>query len=207
MKILLTAFDAFGGETINPAQEAVKRVTNHLNGAQIIKLTVPTVFGAAGDTVTTAIREHTPNAVVYVGQAGGRAGITPERVAINIEDATIPDNAGITLVDKPILPGGPAAYFSTLPVKAMVQAIKGIGLPASLSNSAGTFVCNHLMFRVLHLLNTEYPGMIGGFIHVPFLPGQAASQPKPTPSMELDDIVHGLEAALAALIQSLHKAV
>ena len=207
MKILLTAFDAFGGETINPAQEAVKLVSDHLNGAQIIKLTVPTVFGSAGDTVTTAIREYTPNAVVCVGQAGGRAGITPERVAINIEDATIPDNAGITPVDKPILPGSPAAYFATLPVKAMVQAIKSIGLPASLSNSAGTFVCNHLMFRVLHLLNTEYPGVIGGFIHVPFLPGQAAAQPNPTPSMELDDIVHGLEAALAALIQSLHKAV
>ncbi len=199
MKILLTAFEPFGGEKINPAQEAVKLIPDQLNGADIIKLTVPTVFGAAGDTVAAAIRELAPNAVVCIGQAGGRLGITPERVAINMEDATIPDNAGVTPVDRPILPDAPAAYFATLPIKAMVQAIKDIGLPASLSNSAGTFVCNHLMFRVLHLIYTEYPGMMGGFIHVPFLPEQAAAQSKPAPSMELNDIVHGLQAALIAL--------
>jgi pyroglutamyl-peptidase len=206
MKILLTAFEPFGGEKINPAQEAVKLIPDHLDGAEIIKLTAPTVFGAAGDTVASAIREIKPDAVVCVGQAGGRTGITPERVAINIEDATIPDNAGVTPADRPILPNGPAAYFATLPVKAMVQAIRDIGLPASLSNSAGTFVCNHLMFRVLHLLNTECPGIWGGFIHVPFLPEQAAAQAKPTPSMELTDIVRGLEAALIAVSQHLGKA-
>ncbi len=200
MKILLTAFEPFGGEGINPALEAVNLVSGQIAGAQIMKLTVPTVFGLAAHVVTEAIRSHRPQAVVCVGQAGGRVAITVERVAINIEDASIPDNAGITPVDRPVIQSAPAAYFSTLPIKAMVKAIREIGLPVSVSNTAGTFVCNHLMYGVLHLLGNEFPGTMGGFIHVPYLAEQAAQKAEPAFGMALQDIIRGLEAALDAVV-------
>lgn len=154
MKILLTGFDPFGGEEVNPSLEAVKHVTAP-SGAELIKLEVPTVFGASIDAVLKAMRQHRPDAVVCVGQAAGRAGITPERVAINIADASLPDNAGNQPCDEPIYPDGDAAYFSTLPVKAMVAAIQAAGLPASLSNTAGTFVCNQLLYGVLYHIKKE----------------------------------------------------
>lgn len=204
MKILLTAFDPFGGEAINPAQEAVKLVADTVAGAEIVKLAVPTVFGRATGVVAEAMRSVQPQAVVCVGQAGGRTAITPERVAINIQDASIPDNVGDMPADRPILPGGPAAYFATLPIKAMVQAIKDIGLPAAVSNTAGTFVCNHLMYGVLHLIEEEFQGILGGFIHVPYLYEQAAQKKEPAFFMALEDIVRGLEAALSAVAEALH---
>ncbi len=203
MRILLTAFEPFGGEGINPALEAVNLVSGQIAGAQIMKLTVPTVFGLAAHVVTEAIRSLRPQAVVCVGQAGGRVAITVERVAINIEDASIPDNAGITPVDRPVIQGAPAAYFSTLPIKAMVKAIREIGLPASVSNTAGTFVCNHLMYGVLHLLGNEFPGTMGGFIHVPYLSEQAAQKAEPVFGMALQDIIRGLEAALDSVAAAL----
>ena len=163
MKLLLTAFDPFGGETLNPALEAVRQVKPRIGSVEIVKLEVPTVFGKSVDTVAAAIRRETTEAVLCIGQAGGRRGLTPERVAINIDDARIPDNEGNQPIDRPIVAGGQAAYFSTLPVKAMVQAIRDAGVPADLSNTAGTFVCNHLLYGVLHLLATEYPGVRGGF--------------------------------------------
>lgn len=199
MKLLLTAFDPFGGETLNPALEAVKQLPDRIGGVEIIKLEVPTVFEKSVDTVAAAIRRETPEAVLCIGQAGGRRGLTPERVAINIDDARIPDNEGNQPVDRSIVVGGPAAYFATLPVKAMVQAIRDVGLPADLSNTAGTFVCNHLLYGVLHLLATEYPGVRGGFLHVPFLPEQAAARPSPVPSLPLADIVRGIAAAVRAM--------
>ena len=199
MKLLLTAFDPFGGETLNPALEAVKQLPDRIGGVEIIKLEVPTVFGKAIDRVTAAIRQEKPDAVLCIGQAGGRRGLTPERVAINIDDARIPDNEGNQPIDRSIVVGGPAAYFATLPVKAMVQAIRDVGLPADLSNTAGTFVCNHLLYGVLHLLATEYPSVRGGFLHVPFLPEQAAARPSPVSSLPLADIVRGLEAAIRAI--------
>ena len=199
MKILLTGFDPFGGEPVNPALEAVKLVRIDDPDLEIIKLEVPTVFGDSVATVVAAVAQHKPDAVVCVGQAGGRFAVTPERVAINISDARIPDNAGNKPLDEPILPDGPAAYFSTLPVKAMVAAIREAGIPASLSNSAGVYVCNHLMYGVLHAAATRFPGMRAGFIHVPYIPEQAARKGGNVPSMSLETIARGLEAALRAV--------
>ena len=201
MKLLLTAFDPFGGERINPAQEAVRLVAEEIAGWEIVKLEVPTVFGESVRAAAEAIRRERPDAVLCIGQAGGRCELTPERVAINIDDARIADNAGNQPIDAPIEKDGPAAYFSTLPVKAMAAAISKAGLPASVSNSAGTFVCNHLMYGVLHLLKKEYPGVRGGFMHVPFVPEQVTS--RPAPSMALQDIARGIEAAIGAIAQ--HK--
>lgn len=200
MKILLTGFDPFGGESINPAWEAVKRVKAPA-GTELIRLEVPTVFGRSITTVLTSMRLHRPDVVVCVGQAAGRSEITPERVAINIADASIPDNEGNRPCDEPIYPEGENACFSTLPVKAMVEAIKAAGLPASLSNTAGTFVCNQLMYGLLYHISREFPGMGGGFIHVPCIPEQAARMEKPVPSLPLPEIVRGLEAALSALVE------
>lgn len=199
MKLLLTAFDPFGGERINPALEAVKQMPDQIGGVQILKLEVPTAFGKSIETVAAAIRRERPDAVLCIGQAGGRRALTPERVAINIDDARIPDNEGNQPIDRPIVADGPAAYFSTLPVKAMVQAMREAGVPAELSNSAGTFVCNHLLYGVLHILVREYPGVRGGFLHVPFIPEQAAARPSPVPSLPLEEIVRGLEAAVRAI--------
>ena len=197
MKLLLTAFEPFGGSTMNPAQEAVRLVPERIGDTEIVKLEVPVVFGAAIDTVTAAVEREKPDAVLCIGQAGGRAALTPERVAINVNDASITDNAGAQPIDAPIVPDGPAAYFSTLPVKAMVTAIRQAGLPASLSNTAGTFVCNHLMYGLLHLLATRYPGVRGGFMHVPFAPQQVTD--RPAPSMSVEDIARGVIAAVAAI--------
>jgi len=197
MKILLTAFDPFGGADINPALEAVKLVSETLPGVEILKLEVPTVFGKSIETVTEAIDRQQPDAVLCIGQAGGRPDLTPERIAINIDDARIPDNEGRQLLDTPVVPGGPAAYFSTLPVKAMAAAIREAGLPASVSNTAGTFVCNHLMYGVLHHLAIHCPQVRGGFMHVPFIPSQVTH--RPAPSMAVTDIARGIEAAVLAI--------
>ena len=197
MKLLLTAFEPFGGSDMNPAQEAVRLVPERIGDTTIVKMDVPVVFGQAIDAVAAAVEREKPDAVLCIGQAGGRAAITPERVAINVDDASIPDNAGAQPIDRPIVPGGPAAYFSTLPVKAMVAAIRQAGLPASLSNTAGTFVCNHLMYGLLHLLASRYPGVRGGFMHVPFAPQQVVD--RPAPAMSVEDIARGITAAVEAI--------
>lgn len=197
MKILLTCFEPFGGERVNPAQLAVHRVAECVHGAQIVKLDVPVVFGASVETACAAMRREHPDAVLCVGQAGGRSGLTPERVAINIDDSRIPDNAGQQPIDTPIAQDGPAAYFSTLPIKAMVAAIREAGIPASVSNSAGTYVCNHLMYGVLHCIAQEFPQMLGGFMHVPFAHEQVLE--RGAPSMSVADIARGIEAALGAI--------
>ena len=197
MKLLLTAFEPFGGADMNPAQEAVRLVPERIGDTDIVKMDVPVVFGQAIDAVAAAVEREKPDAVLCIGQAGGRAAITPERVAINVDDASIPDNAGAQPIDRPIVPDGPAAYFSTLPVKAMVAAIRQAGLPASLSNTAGTFVCNHLMYGVLHLLASRYPGVRGGFMHVPFAPQQIVD--RPAPAMSVEDIARGISAAVEAI--------
>ena len=199
MKLLLTAFEPFGGADMNPAQEAVRLVPERIGDTDIVKMDVPVVFGQAIDAVAAAVEREKPDAVLCIGQAGGRAALTPERVAINVDDASIPDNAGAQPIDRPIVPDGPAAYFSTLPVKAMVAAIRQAGLPARLSNTAGTFVCNHLMYGLLHLLATEYPGVRGGFMHVPFAPQQVID--RPAPSMSVEDIARGITAAIAAIAE------
>ena len=225
-KLLLTAFTPFDGERINPALEAVKLVKDKIGNLEIVKLEVPTVFGKSIETVREAIEREKPDFVLSIGQAGGRAEITPERVAINLNDARIPDNEGNQPIDEPIFPDGENAYFSTLPVKAMVEAIRKEGLPSSLSNSAGTYVCNHLMYGVLYFVHNEYCShsarylsdnnaqhksssllfseeerssvVKAGFIHVPYIPEQVKDK-KEMPSLPLSDIVRGLEAAIRAV--------
>ena len=153
MKILVTGFDPFGGEPINPAIESVKRLPDNIAGAEIIKLEIPTVRKKSLEKIEKAINEHNPDVILSIGQAGGRFDISIERVGINLDDFRIPDNEGNQTIDEPIFPDGANAYFSTLPVKAMVEAIRREGLPSSLSKSAGTYVCNHLMYGVLYFLN------------------------------------------------------
>lgn len=199
MKCLVTGFDPFGGEAINPALEAVKLLPEEINGAKIVKLEIPTVFGKSAEVVQTKIEEIQPDVVLNIGQAGGRFAISPERVAINVDDARIPDNEGNQPVDEAIQPQGQPAYFSQLPIKAMVAAMKEAGIPAVVSNTAGTFVCNHIMYQVQYMIDTKYPTLKGGFIHVPFVPEQVVDKPG-QPAMSLQDIAKGLEAAIGAIV-------
>ena len=201
MKILLAAFEPFGGETINPALEAVKLVADSVGEAKIVKLTVPTVFYKSIAVVTAAIEAERPDAVLCIGQAEGRCELTPERVAINLDDARIPDNEGNQPIDRTIFPDGAPAYFSTWPIKAMVRSIRGAGIPAGVSNTAGTFVCNHLMYGVLYTLEKQHRGVRGGFMHVPAAPSQAARRSAPIPSMSIGDIAAGIEAAIGAIVE------
>ena len=203
MKLLLTAFDPFGGDAINPALEAVKLVADKIGRFDIVKLEVPTVFRKSIDTVAKAIEEEKPDVVLCIGQAGGRFEITPERVAINVDDARIKDNEGNQPIDTKIFEDGENAYFTTLPIKAMVEAIREANLPAAVSNTAGTFVCNHLMYGVLYTLAKKYPHIKGGFTHVPFIPAQVARRTPVAPYMALEDIKKGLEAAIAAIDKNL----
>ena len=201
MKVLLTGFDPFGGDKVNPATEAVKRVSGNVNGVEVVKIEVPTVFHKSIDVVAKAIEEEKPDAVLCIGQAGGRAELTPERVAINLDDARIADNEGNQPIDVKVFEDGEPAYFATLPIKAMVAAIRNAGIPSSVSNTAGTFVCNHLMYGVLYTLAKKYPGVRGGFMHVPFIPEQVITRAN-TPSMALSDIVKGIEAAITAIAEN-----
>ncbi|MEZ7600713.1 pyroglutamyl-peptidase I [Streptococcus sp. 27098_8_69] len=199
MKILVTGFDPFGGEKVNPALEAVKSLPSEIHGAEIHWVEIPTVFYQSAEVLETAIVRFQPDAVLCIGQAGGRASLTPERVAINQDDARIPDNQGNQPIDTPIRLDGQAAYFSTLPIKAMVQSIKEEGLPATVSNTAGTFVCNHLMYQALYLADKKFPDMRAGFMHIPYMTEQVINKPN-TSSMSLTDIVRGIEAAIGAIV-------
>lgn len=199
MKLLITGFDPFGGEKTNPAIEAVKRLPAAIAGATVVPLEIPTVFGTCAEVVRQAIITERPDVVLSVGQAGGRSALTPERIAINLDDGRIPDNADFQPVDQPIQPNGPAAYFTQLPVKAMAQAIRQAGLPSHVSTTAGTYVCNHIMYEVQHLRATEFPQLQAGFIHIPFLPEQVV-QRSGVPSLSLTDDVRGLTAAIRAIV-------
>ena len=199
MRILVTGFDPFGGETINPAIETVKKLPNRIAGAEIIKLEIPTVFDKSAQIVNQRLEEEKIDYVLHIGQAGGRSALTPERIAINLDDARIPDNEGNQPIDEPIIPEGESAYFSQLPIKAMVSYMKEEGLPASISNTAGTFVCNHIMYQTLHQTDTNDPQVKAGFMHIPFLPEQVLGQTD-LPSLTLAEIVRGVEASLRAII-------
>ena len=190
-KLLITGFDPFGGENINPSWEAVKRLPDAIGEYEVYKLQIPTVFGLAAQKVLEKAAEIQPDVILSVGQAGGRAAVTPERIGINVRDARITDNAGISPKDEPIVPGGPDGYFSTLPVKAMITAINNAGLPGSISNTAGTFVCNDVLYTLLH----HYAGtdVRCGFIHVPYLPQQGE------PNLSLEQTAQALIAAVSAL--------
>jgi pyroglutamyl-peptidase len=199
MKALVTGFEPFGGEPVNPALEALRRLPPRLGALAVATRVVPAVFGRSLEALADALGATAPDIVLCVGLAGGRAALSLERVAINIDDARIPDNAGKQPIDRPVVAGGPAAYFATLPIKAAVAALREAGLPALVSNSAGTFVCNHLFYGLMHLAATRHPGLRGGFLHVPYLPSQAARHANSAcgaPSMALDEIVRGIEIVL-----------
>lgn len=201
MKILVTGFDPFGGESINPSIEAVKKLPENIAGAEIIKLEVPTVIGKSIDKIKEKLEEVHPDVVLSIGQAGGRTDIGVERIGINCDDCKIKDNEGNQPIDEKIIKDGPAAYFSTLPIKAMVKNIKAGGVPASVSNTAGTFICNHVLYGVLHLQASKYKEMRAGFIHIPFLPEQVVEK-KNMPSMTLESIVKGLTLAIEAIVNN-----
>lgn len=203
MKILVTGFDPFGGEAVNPAYEAVKLLPDNIAGAEIVKLEIPTEFKRSMEFLEEAISREMPDAVISVGQAGGRAEITPERVAINLADARIPDNAGNQPEDEALIADGPAAYFTTLPLKKMVKSVQDSGIPCRISYSAGTYVCNSVMYRVLHLAEVSGMGFCAGFIHVPYATQQTVTKPAGTPGMALPDIARGLEAAVEAVVKNI----
>ena len=192
--LLITGFDPFGGETVNPSWEAVSRLPDTVGDYRLTRLQIPTVFGLAARTVLTAAQADAPDVILCVGQAGGRDAVTPERVAINMASATIADNAGTIPHEEPVIPGGPDGIFSTVPVRAMADAIAAAGLPGKISNTAGTFVCNDTLYRLLH--HFAGTGTRVGFIHVPHLPTQAKEG---APSMELESITAALAAAIGAL--------
>lgn len=193
-KILFTGFEPFGKENVNPSWEAVKLLPDVIEGAVIVKRQMPVEYDTVGLLLEQILKEEHPDVVICVGQAGGRAAVTPEMVAINWNEASIADNAGKLYQGEPICKDGPAAYFATIPVKEITSAMREAGVPASVSFTAGTYVCNHLMYRLLGLLESYAPQAKGGFIHVPFACSQTLDRPS-SPSLPLALIAKGLEAA------------
>ena len=201
--VLVTGFDPFGGEDVNPSWEICGQLPAAIGHARIDTVRVPTEFRRAIEEVAAAIEECQPSLVILLGQAGGRACLSVERVAINVDDARIADNAGWQPIDEPVAPAGPAAYFATVPIKAMTAAIREAGVPAEVSNSAGTYVCNHLFYGALHFLAASGHGARAGFLHVPWLERQAVARPG-EPAMALATMVRGVEAAIAACLRHGH---
>ncbi len=202
MKILITGFDPFGGEKINPAWEAVNALPDEVDGVEVIKVQIPTVFKKSAQKLFETIDAVKPDAVICVGQAGGRFDFNVERIAINVDDARIPDNEGKQPIDVKIFEDGENAYFASLPIKAMVEEAKKAGVPASVSNTAGTFVCNHIMYSLLYYINKNKLNIRGGFIHVPYISQQVIGK-KNTPYMELTTATKGLEASIRAIKNNL----
>ncbi len=210
--VLVTGFEAFGddpsGLGINPSALAAQALHGQtMAGHCVVAAVLPCVFGASAAMLKALIMQHQPAVVVCLGQAGGRAGISLERVALNLTDAPLPDNAGYQIQGIPVVPRGPAAYFSTLPVAAMYAALQRGGIPSELSSSAGHFVCNHMFYTLMHHLKKRPPPLqtplLGGFVHVPYLPEQAAASG--APSMPLAQIVHGLQIALQSALGLQHS--
>lgn len=190
-KLLITGFDPFGGESINPSWEAVKLLPDTVGDCRLHKLQIPTVFGLAAQTVIEEAKKVKPAVILCIGQAGGRAAVTPERVGINVRSASIPDNAGNQPVEEAVVPNGADGLFATVPVAKMVEKMKEAGYPAAISNTAGTFVCNELLYTLLH--HYRESGVRVGFVHVPYLPQQGE------PSLPLEDTAKALAAAITAL--------
>lgn len=190
--ILVTGFEPFGGEARNPSWEAARAVDGErVGGALLVARRLPCVVGEVRQALAAAIDEVEPRLVLSLGLAGGRADVSIERVAINVIDARIPDNAGRQPVDEPVIEDGPAAYFSTLPIKALAQALRERGIPASISQSAGTYVCNAAFYGLMHLIATRRPALRGGFVHLPYLPEMAARHPG-APSLALDTLAEAI---------------
>ncbi|MDY3052473.1 MAG: pyroglutamyl-peptidase I [Ndongobacter sp.] len=199
MNVLVTGFEPFGGEKINPAQEVLRLLPDELGGATIGALTLATANGRADRQLAQAVADFKPDVILSIGQAGGRSEITVERIAINVDDYRIPDNEGHQPIDQPIAAAGPAAYFLTVPIKAMVHALREEGIPASVSNSAGTYLCNHIAYVAAHMAAQSEKPMRSGFIHIPFLPEQAAGK-NGMPSMSLELITRGICRAIEVAV-------
>ena len=198
--ILVTGFAPFGGESVNPSWRAALRLADWAVAGRVVAAReLPCAFGDAITALEEAIVDLRPEAVIAVGQAGGRADFSVERVAVNLDDAEKPDNEGRQPKDAPVIAGGPAAYFSSLPVRAIVEALRQAGLPASISNTAGGFVCNHLFYGACHLRETRFPAMKAGFIHVPYALEQGARHPG-APTMAIETIAEGLKIAVETTI-------
>ena len=203
MKILYTGFEPFGGETVNPSFEAVSALPATVAGAEVIRLEVPVEFDRGAEVLLAAIEAERPAAVICVGQAGGRSAVTPEFVAINYRAARIPDNAGHQPSGEAVCEAGPAAYFTTLPVHRIAERCREEGIPSEVSYTAGTYVCNELMYRLLHAIACRYPGMPGGFVHVPYSPCQAAAKSPVPPSLEVGVMAEALRIAGEETLASL----
>ncbi len=199
-KILITGFDPFDKEKMNPAFESVKLLPDELYGATIIKAEIPTVSYKAIEKTIKLMDEHNPDIVINVGQAGGRFGITPEKVAINLNDFRIKDNEGNQPLDSKIVENGKNAYFSTLPVKAIVNEIKKNDIPSSLSYTAGTFVCNQVMYGVANYIDENNLNIKSGFVHIPYMTKQIVNKQN-QPSLSLEQLVEGLKAVIKACIE------
>ena len=195
--VLVTGFDPFGGERVNPSWDVCRRLPREIAGHRVETCKVACEFHASIETVAEAIERHQPDIVLCLGQAGGRPHLTVERIAINVSDARIADNSGAQPIDEPIAPNGPAAYLATLPIKAMTAAIRAAGVPAQVSNSAGTYVCNHVMYGVLHFLAARGQRARAGFVHLPFAEAQVLDKPG-VPALSLESMTRGVEAAIAA---------
>lgn len=194
MKIIVTGFDPFGGETINPSIECVKALPE-IEGVELIRLELPTVFKESAKRLNEVINDVKPDAVLSVGQAGGRPGITMERIAINVDDARIPDNISQQPIDETIQTEGEAAYFTTLPIKRIVKAIREAGISAEVSNSAGTFVCNHIMYQSLFAATKADKPFKAGFMHIPFIPEQTTDKP----SLPLEESTRALQIGIETI--------
>ena len=191
-KMLITGFEPFGGESINPSWEAVARLPDEIGNWSLTKVRIPVEFGVAADTVMQVAEKIVPDAIVCVGQAGGRDAVTPELVGINLRHSSAPDNGGYQPTDEPVVAGGADAYFSTLPVRKMAEATVAVGVPSSVSYSAGSYVCNDLLYTLLHRYRESDTRV--GFVHIPY-----ATEQGKTPAMDLSTLVKGLSAAIAAI--------
>jgi len=201
--VLVTGFEPFAGDRVNPSQLVAERLDGReVGGARVAAVVLPVSSGAAPTALASAIERHRPRLVISLGLAGGRAAVCAERVGINVVDARIADNEGVQAIDLAILPGGPAGYFATLPLRSIVAAWISEGIPGELSNTAGTFICNQVLYWSMHLAATGR-GHRGGFIHLPYLPEQAARQAQPVPSLSLDLMVRAVEIAVALSVGEL----
>jgi pyroglutamyl-peptidase len=202
-KLLLTAFEPFAGERINPSLEAARQMSRvEFSGSLINVAELPVDRHQAVTTALELMHADRPDIIIMLGEAGGRFRINPERIAINVDDFRIPDNAGNQPKDEPIVDGGPAAYFSTLPIRAIVERVVSAGIPAAISNTAGTYLCNRLFYSVMHAISTEGLPAIAGFIHLPYLHEQAMDKSPDVPSLSRESIVEAVRLAIEVSIRA-----
>lgn len=196
-KLLITAFEPFGGEQINPSLEAVRQIEkDRISNIAVLTAELPVDRYRAVDTALDLLMVNRPDIVIMLGEAGGRYKINPERVAINVDDFRIPDNVGNQPTDEPIIEGGPAAYFSTLPIRAIAERISKANIPAAISNTAGAYLCNRLFYSVMHAIKVNGLDASAGFIHLPYLHDQAVSKYWDFPSMSKETIVEAVRLAI-----------